>query len=153
MRAVLLRRQRAGWIGLLLAASIALTAVPAEPASAWTSPERELQRRHNYARVIRDVKYLKFSASLSLKAERHSQEMSRKGYIYHSSCLRCQFSGYSWSVGGENVGVGSTMKSLHRAFMDSSPHRRNVLYRSYRYVGIGVVESGGRKWVTVLFMG
>jgi uncharacterized protein YkwD len=45
------------------------------------------------------------------------------------------------------------MKSLHLAFMDSAPHRRNILYRAYKYVGIGVVRSGGRMWVTVLFMG
>jgi uncharacterized protein YkwD len=153
MLAVATRRRKAGWIGLLVATSIVLTVLLAEPASAWSSPERALLWRHNHARVTRDINKYTLSASLSLKAERHSQEMSRKGYIYHSSCLSCQFSSYSWSVGGENVGVGSTMKSLHRAFMDSSAHRRNVLYRSYRYVGIGVVESGGRKWVTVLFMG
>jgi uncharacterized protein YkwD len=79
--------------------------------------------------------------------------MAKSGHIYHSSCLSCQFSGYNWSVGGENVGVGSNMKSLHLAFMDSTPHRRNVLYRPYKYVGIGAVKSGGRMWVTVLFMG
>ena len=153
MLAVAIRRRTAGWIGLLVAASLALATVPAEPASAWSSPERALQWRHNHARKWRDIHGLKYSPSLSLKAERHSQEMARKGYIYHSTCLSCRFSGYNWSVGGENVGVGSSMKSLHRAFMDSAPHRRNVLYRDYRYVGIGAVRSNGRLWVTVLFMG
>jgi uncharacterized protein YkwD len=153
MLAVGIRRRRAGWIGLLLATSVALTLVPAESASAWSSPERALQWRHNRARVTRDIRKYTMSASLSLKAERHSQKMAKSGYIYHSSCLSCNFSSYSWSVGGENVGVGSSMKSLHRAFMDSAPHRRNILYRDYRYVGIGVVNSRGRMWVTVLFMG
>lgn len=153
MLAAAIRRRRAGLIGLLLATSVVHTVVWSAPAQAGTSPERELQRRHNYARVIRDVKYFRWSDSLSRKAERHSQEMARRGYIYHSSCLSCQFSGYNWSVGGENVGVGASMKSLHRAFMDSAPHRRNILYRSYKHVGIGVVRSGGRMWVTVLFMG
>lgn len=153
MLAVAIRRRLAGWIGLLLAISVVLTLVPAEPASAWSSSERALLWRHNHARVIRDIKKYTMSASLSLKAERHSQEMAKKGYIYHSSCLSCHFSSYSWSVGGENVGVGASMKSLHLAFMDSAPHRRNILYRAYKYVGIGVVKSGGRMWVTVLFMG
>jgi uncharacterized protein YkwD len=153
MVAVAIRRRRAGWIGLFLATCVVLTALPAEPASAWSSPERDLLWRHNQARVTRDVKKYALSASLSLKAERHSLKMARSGYIHHSSCLSCSFNDYNWSVGGENVGVGSSMKSLHRAFMDSRPHRRNVLYRPYRYVGIGVVKSGGRMWVTVLFMG
>ena len=153
MHAVAVRRRKAGWIGLLVATSIVLSMVPAQPAEAASSPERAMQWRHNYARKSRDIHGLKFSPSLSLKAERHSQEMARKGYIYHSSCLSCRFSGYNWSVGGENVGVGSSVRSLHKAFMDSPPHRRNVLYRAYRYVGIGVVKSGGRVWVTVLFMG
>jgi uncharacterized protein YkwD len=153
MLAVTVRRWRAGWIGLLVAISVVLTLVPARSASAWSSPERELRWRHNHARVVRDIKPYSLSASLSLKAEQHSLKMAKSGYIYHSSCLSCTFSSYSWSVGGENVGVGSSMKGLHYAFMDSTPHRRNVLYRSYKYVGIGAVESGGRMWVTVLFMG
>ncbi|HEV8681953.1 MAG TPA: CAP domain-containing protein [Actinomycetota bacterium] len=153
MLTVTVLRRRAGWIGLLLATSVVLALVPAGHAQAWKSPERELQYRHNHARTSRDIRYLRISASLSLKAERHSQRMANSGYIYHSPCLSCHFSSYSWSVGGENVGVGASMKSLHLAFMDSAPHRRNILYRAYKYVGIGVVRSGGRMWVTVLFMG
>jgi uncharacterized protein YkwD len=153
MHAVAIRRRKAGWIALLLAASLAFTATPARPAQASTSPERELQTRHNHARRTREIRTLEFSVSLSRKAEQHSQAMARKGYIYHTRCLSCVFDGYNWSVGGENVGVGATARGLHRAFMDSSPHRRNVLYREYRYVGIGAVRSGGRLWVTVLFMG
>lgn len=159
MLAVAVRRRRAGWIALLLAASLAFTALPARPAEAWSaaeawsSPEGELQYRHNWARWAREIRTLRFSASLSRKAERHSQAMARKGNIYHTRCLSCVFNDYNWSVGGENVGVGSSMRSLHRAFMDSPPHRRNILYRGYRYFGIGAVKSGGRMWVTVLFMG
>jgi uncharacterized protein YkwD len=153
MLAVAVRRRKAGWVGLFVATLILLTVVPSAPAQASTSPERELMRRHNYQRWLHERRYLKLSPSLSLKAERHSIQMARKGYIYHSSCLSCHFSGYNWSVGGENVGVGASAQSLHRAFMDSPPHRRNVLYRAYRYVGIGAVWSKGRLWITVLFMG
>jgi uncharacterized protein YkwD len=153
MLAVLTRRRKAGWIGFLLAASVVFSAVLAEPASAWSSPERALLWRHNTARQNQDIKGLILSASLSRKAESHSHQMAKKGYIYHSPCLSCRFEGYDWSVGGENVGVGANMRSLHRAFMDSAPHRRNVMHRSYKYVGIGAVRINGRLWVTVLFMG
>jgi uncharacterized protein YkwD len=153
MLAVVIRRRRAGWIALLLAASIALTAAPANARETWNSPEGELGWRHNRARLHRGIHKIVKSASLARKAERHSRAMAENGYIYHTRCLSCVFDDYNWSVGGENVGVGASMKSLHEAFMDSAPHRRNILYRDYRYVGIGAVRSGGRLWVTVLFMG
>lgn len=146
--------RRKAWLALVLAGSFALATLPGPPAqAAFRSPEDELLRRHNYARLIRDVRKLQLSWSLSRRAEEHSREMAARGDLYHSSCLTCQFSGYSWSVGGENVGVGATAKSLHRAFMHSDPHRRNILYRDYRYIGVGAVRSGGRLWVTVLFYG
>ena len=35
----------------------------------------------------------------------------------------------------------------------STPHRRNILNREFDHVAIGVVESDGNFWVTVIFYG
>ena len=35
--------------------------------------------------------------------------------------------------------------------MNSSAHRANILDRRWRGVGVGVVKSGGRLWVTEIF--
>ena len=43
------------------------------------------------------------------------------------------------------------MASLHQAFMDSPAHRENIMLNSFRYVGVGVIKSGDRLWVTVTF--
>ncbi len=38
-------------------------------------------------------------------------------------------------------------------FMASTPHRRNILNREFDHFAVGVVESGGNVWVTVIFYG
>ena len=38
-------------------------------------------------------------------------------------------------------------------FMASPPHRRNILNREFDHLAVGVVESGGNVWVTVIFYG
>ena len=57
-----------------------------------------------------------------------------------------------WRSVGENVGVGYSVQSLHDAFMGSSGHRANIMKATYNRVGIGVVHSGGKIWVTVRFL-
>jgi uncharacterized protein YkwD len=47
--------------------------------------------------------------------------------------------------------VGDTLKVVHRALMDSSSHRANILNKSYDRVGVGIVRRGGRTWITQLF--
>jgi hypothetical protein len=57
-----------------------------------------------------------------------------------------------WITIGENVGFGSSVDSLHTAFMNSPGHRANVL-GDFHQVGIGVdYDAKGRMWVTVDFM-
>jgi uncharacterized protein YkwD len=37
--------------------------------------------------------------------------------------------------------------------MDSTQHRRNILNRDFDDVAVGVAESDGNFWVTVIFYG
>jgi uncharacterized protein YkwD len=79
--------------------------------------------------------------------------MANSGSLYHNSRLAQDCSGMNWRILGENVGVGSSVDGLHRAFMNSSAHRKNILRGQYRKIGVGVVRGGGRTWVTVVFLG
>lgn len=92
---------------------------------------------------------------LSRYATLHSRRMARFGYLFHSGDrqLRGALEGSNWSVAGENVGVGETLAGVQDAFMASGPHRRNILGGAYDHAAIGVVESGGLVWVTVVFYG
>src|SRR5204863_2678547 len=47
------------------------------------------------------------------------------------------------SLLGQNVGTGPTVRAVFRAFMRSADHRANVLDRSYRRAGYGVVKFRG----------
>ena len=57
-----------------------------------------------------------------------------------------------WTRAAENVGCGQSVESLHRAFMNSSGHRQNIL-GTINPIGVGVsVDSRGTMWVTENFM-
>lgn len=86
-------------------------------------------------------------------ARRHSGRMASSGGIYHNPRLAQDANRIRWSILGENVGVGSSIESLHQAFMASPPHRENVMRTRFRKIGVGVVERDGRLWVTVVFLG
>ena len=58
-----------------------------------------------------------------------------------------------WTSWAENVGYGGSVEQVHTLFMGSSGHRANILKPAYSQVGIGVVRSGGRVWVTIDFVG
>ncbi len=81
--------------------------------------------------------------------------MAQKGYLFHtdSDALIHALQRYDWSIGGENVGVGSTLDRLQSAFMHSKEHRQNIMRKRFDHAAIGVVHSAGRLWVTVIFYG
>jgi uncharacterized protein YkwD len=81
--------------------------------------------------------------------------MARRGYLFHSTTeqLRGALGSVRWSIGGENVGVGSSLESLQRAFMASRLHRENVLRPSFDHMAVGIARRDGALWVTVIFYG
>jgi uncharacterized protein YkwD len=119
----------------------------------WTvkETERAFAKRINRARDRNGRGRLRADPELAKAARSHTHGMANKATLYHTDQQRLGRKVTNWTVLGENVGVGSSVGELHRAFMRSSGHRDNVLYSSYTYVGIGVVERGGRMWVTVVF--
>jgi uncharacterized protein YkwD len=140
-------------VAMVVAGLLVAGGPSASPVLATTGAEKDLFALVNRARENRDRPPLHLSQSLSRKAHRHSARMADKGSIFHHSCLSCLLSSWSWDAIGENVGVGSTVRSVHRALMDSRPHRRNILGRAFTKIGVGVVRSGGRVWVTEIFLG
>jgi uncharacterized protein YkwD len=123
------------------------------PVEATTAPEGNLFDLVNQARRNHQRPPLRLGQTLSRKAHRHSARMAEAGTIFHHSCLSCLAPSSDWDAIGENVGVGSSVRSVHRALMNSRAHRRNILSRAFTRVGVGVVRSGGRVWVTEIFLG
>lgn len=108
-------------------------------------------RRINTARRSSSRSQLQLDPHLTKVARKHTREMTGKNLLHHTATAAFKNRVTNWTMLGENVGVGSTVDSLHKAFMDSPSHRDNVLYNTFRHVGIGTRERHGRLWVTVVF--
>jgi uncharacterized protein YkwD len=121
----------------------------------------------NAERARHDLPALRLNRKLSTAARRHSRAMVEGRFFSHTSLSGATFvkriraAGYisgarSWSV-GENIAYGSgsrsTPRSIGRAWMNSPPHRKNILSESFRSIGIGIasgtpVGSGGATYTT-----
>ena len=87
---------------------------------------------------------------LATVARAWTDEMVGDGTISHNPNLAAQAPA-GWQRLGENVGMGGTVDTLHKAFMSSPGHRANVL-GDYNQVGIGVsFGANGTLFVTLDF--
>ena len=117
----------------------------------YKGSERRFVRKMNRARRSRGRGRLKMDPELSKVARVHTSEMIRRNTLYHTSNPKLRRRVIGWSTLGENVGLGGSVGSLHKAFMRSTYHRSNVLYARFRHAGVGVKNKRGRMWVTVIF--
>lgn len=117
----------------------------------YRSSERAFADKMNLARRVHGVGRMYLDKQLSRVARKHTYAMDSQNRLYHTASYKLKRRVTRWIVLGENVGVGSTVTSLHKAFMNSPAHRANILYSRFQYVGVGVRNSNGRMWVTVVF--
>lgn len=125
-----------------------------QPARALDPVEAAVLHRIDAARERAGCPPLRVGARVSSRAGDHSVRMARAGRVYHSDLGRT-LAGVRWRLAAENVGAveatgtaWSVSGAIHRAFMGSPVHRRNVLDCRYLRVGIGAVEAEGAWWVT-----
>jgi uncharacterized protein YkwD len=141
-------------LGVLLSLVLLVGLVAPKHAEASTSPsERYMASLINRSRASHNRAALSLNSSLSNYARRWSATMAAKNRLYHNASLATWLQNWSWRILGENVGVGTSVRGLHVAFMNSPPHRANILDRRFRTVGVGIVVRDGRTWVTVIFRG
>jgi uncharacterized protein YkwD len=108
---------------------------------------------HNEIRADRRLPQLREHARLRKAAVGHSRKMVSEGFFEHTTpsgvtmvdrILRARYvrRDHGWAL-GENLAWGtgslSTPRATVAAWMDSPGHRANILKRSYREVGVGVV--------------
>ncbi len=89
--------------------------------------------------------------------------MVSRGYFSHYSPEGSTFfnimrdSGISWANAGENLGNAApanwgTPSAFINAWMNSASHRDNMLRGHYKYIGVGIVDGGGRRVITTIFL-
>ena len=146
-------RSTAALAVLLLVAFLA-QGVRAGDAHAATRGRDTMLSLTNTDRAKHDRDALALNSQLSRYAKKHSRDMAARGDLFHTEDLAGKLSGLDWSIGGENVGVGSSLDGLEDVFMASTMHRRNILRPTFDHSAVGVYrDDDERFWVTVIFYG
>lgn len=110
----------------------------------------------NQVRKRNGMSKLGRSSKLKRAAQRHTRHMRASKCFAHECPGEPSLEQRLWSVGylvsgllrwayGENIAWGeagySTPRAMVRAWMDSPPHRANILNSSFEHVGVGVVRG------------
>lgn len=115
-----------------------------------SSYEADILRRINAIRERHGRRPLHMSRQLSAAAAFHTSQMGSRGFFEHESANGAEFwkrierfypvlRGRSWSV-GENLVFGAPDLSASdavREWMNSPPHRENMLSPEWREIGLG----------------
>ena len=137
---------------LTVAASLAAFLAPSAVVDAASTAENKMRQLINQERTQRGRKALAMNDALVGIARRHSKEMAADGRIYHNPNLGTALRFSNASAWGENVGYGASVPHLHSLFMNSAPHRKNILNGSFDRVGVGIVVRDDTLYVTVVFV-
>lgn len=167
-------------LGALVAATLVVPVAPAPVATAsalppapasWAtrsfsgSAEALLVVLTNSARASHGLGRLAVDTRLASIARSRSRDMAERSYFSHNipptgitvlDVIRRDGISYSWA--GENIGwntnaASSATQAIEQAFLNSAPHRANVLRPQYNAIGVGAYRAAnGRNYFTVLFM-
>jgi uncharacterized protein YkwD len=115
-----------------------------------SGPAAQVLALTNAQRTKHGCRPLRVDSRLTRVAQQHSAEMADDGYFSHGSANGRSYSqrqisaGYSADkTGGENIARGyPTAKIVMRIWMNSPPHRENILECQFTTIGIGYVSKG-----------
>ncbi len=145
---------------LMALAVLILQALTLVPAQANSDPHGAHERwafcKINEERRARGLAPLAWDTSLQNSARNWSANMRNEGALRHNPNVTGEATRAdpNWTSASENVGFDVSADGLHRAFMNSTSHRDNILRGSSNRAGVGVAfGTDGRLWVTQLFIG
>jgi len=115
-----------------------------------SSSERRLFDAANRERGAQGLPALHWDEALANSARRHAREMAERHSISHqfpgelSLPARVTKAGLHFSAVAENVAEAPSASEVHRLWMNSTPHRANILDKDMDSIGIGVAERDGQ---------
>lgn len=140
---------------------IALTRVI--PANAQTDAMADLAARINRERVARGLAPLALNPQLTAAAQTHADDIARHRNFGHigsdgstatERIARAGYGKYSWGYRiGENWAHFRTVADAMAMWMDSAPHRNNILHPVLREMGIGIAAVTGGNIIYVVDFG
>ncbi len=120
------------------------------PVSSDESAEARIVAAINAARVGGGLKPLQAAPRLIQAARSHSRDMAVNNFTGHTGSdgsdmvMRMERVCVRWRMAAENVGWGSPDTDvMMKAWMDSAPHRANILNPDLTEVGVGYASQQG----------
>jgi len=136
---------------LRIATALMLFVTPILPAAllAQTSQaDKTLLDAANHDRAAQGLDALRWDPALAAAARQHALRMAKANQLSHQLPGepplqdRARHEGARFSTIAENVAEGPSIPGLHTQWMNSPPHRANLLDPELNAVGIAVVQSG-----------
>jgi uncharacterized protein YkwD len=128
------------------------TAAPAAPAAVVAAPVPDASAviaLVNQHRSAAGLPALNANGALSSAAAAHSADQAARGVMSHTGSNgssggdRITAAGYAWSTWAENVAAGQTSAAdVMNSWMNSGPHRANILSRAVQDIGVGSAVAG-----------
>jgi uncharacterized protein YkwD len=124
--------------------------------------ENRLFNSVNEVRSQNGAAQLSLNSSLLNIARSRSIDMFNRKYFSHTTpdnkniFIILNENGFGWQVAGENIyqcepcGIGSESAILD-TWMSSPSHRDNILNGAFHQVGIGIIDSGNTRTVSIIF--
>lgn len=122
--------------------------------------ERKAFYMHNRIRRDRDLKQFCVHPKLQRAARAHSKDMIRRDYFSHNTKGGGTFGkrlkkfgykpkGFRYYTVGENIAYGSGERSepkqIMKAWMKSRGHKKNIVNRKFRQIGLGTYTGTYKK--------
>jgi len=138
-------------VGVIIAVEIVATLLCATHVHAarpqWSSAERVLFDAANRERAAQGLPLLQWDNALASAARFHAQLMAQRNALSHQFpgelplLQRASQYGAHFNVIAENVAEGPSAPGIHTQWMNSPPHRANLLDSQLSAVGIAVVQG------------
>jgi len=136
-------------IGLLLAAT--------SIAFAQETPDKAIFAATNAARVQHGMQPLTWDNTLAIAAQAHAEIMALQPQLSHqypgedALDLRAAQAGAHFQAIAENIALGPDVNTLQREWMNSTPHRTNILDPNLTAMGVAVIKNHGELYAVVDF--
>ncbi len=150
---------------LAVALALALLLAPGAANARAQSPDAvaDLAARINHERVTRGLAPFALNPQLTAAAQAHADDIARTAHYDHTGSdgstardrvARAGYGKYSWGYRvGENWAHYRSVPTAMAMWMDSPPHRNNILHALYREMGIGVAADKTGLFIYVINFG
>lgn len=136
----------------LLSATLCLAPVfqmRAQAQSDFSEQARHIFQLTNRDRVARGLQPLHWDASLAAAAQAHAERMAGEPTLSHEYpgegdvSARAARAGAHFQAIAENIATGYSDAAIEAEWMNSTPHRRNILDPQMNAIGVGIVARRG----------